>query len=56
MDKEDITTEQIDEIGRQIFEKANGRPFPWEGLQPWMISFAKAVISKQKENQLNNLN
>lgn len=41
-----LTVEQLHEIGRTVFEKHAGREYPWEGLQPWVVAFARAVIAK----------
>lgn len=36
---EPLTDEQIEAIGRKLLD----RGYPWEGLQPWVFSFARAV-------------
>jgi len=33
-----MTDDQLDEIARAAFERHNGRPHPWEGALPWVIS------------------
>lgn len=39
-----MTDDQINDLGRQVFERHCGRPHPFEGLQPWVIALVREAV------------
>lgn len=44
-----MTNNDINELGRQVFEKHCGRPHPWDGLQPWVIALVRAARAMPRQ-------
>lgn len=40
-----MTNDDINELGREVFEKHCGRPHQFEGLQPWVIELVRAALT-----------
>lgn len=46
-----MTNDEINELGREVFEKHCGRPHPYEGLQPWVIELVRAALTVESAEQ-----
>jgi hypothetical protein len=42
-----MNKDEINELGRQVFEKHCGHPHPWEGVQPWVIALVHEALGAQ---------
>lgn len=49
-----MTNDDINELGRQVFEKRCGRPYEFEGLQPWVIELVRQALVAQAAEPLTD--